>query len=409
MRQRQEIQEVSRQMTGSLRVPGFRFAGAACGIKESGKKDLAVLFSERPAVAAALFTTNQIKSPAVVCGMERMRKSRLQAVVVNSGNANACTGTGGLEDAEAMCADAGARLGVSKEYVLPSSTGIIGVRLPMTKIRSGIEAAVARLSADGLKDAAEAIMTTDVVPKIVYDQCRIGGRVVTVAGVAKGAGMLAPNMATMLAYVFTDAVISPTVLKPMLRRGAQESFHAITVDGDRSTNDTLLCMANGLAGNAPIQRGTAAEKAFERILSKSMKELALKLVEDAEGATKLVEVRVEGARTVNDARRVAFAVANSMLVKTAFFGEDPNIGRIMVVVGSAGAPVEPGAVEVAFDRVKVVRRGVATGTREKEAALVMRQRSFCVRIFLGTGRAAASVWTCDLSHEYVRINSEYRT
>jgi glutamate N-acetyltransferase / amino-acid N-acetyltransferase len=195
----------------------------------------------------------------------------------------------------------------------------------------------------------------------------------------------------------------------MLRRAADQSFHAITVDGDRSTNDTLLCMANGLAGNPRITRGTAVEKAFERLLTNLMKDLSLRLVEGAEGATKLVEIRVERARTVSDARRVAFAVANSSLVKTAFFGEDPNIGRIMVVIGGAGVPVEPNAIEVAFDRINVVRRGVAMGTREKDAALVMRQRSFRVRIALGTGRQAVSVWTCDLSHEYVRINSEYRT
>lgn len=396
-------------MTGTARVPGFRFAGVSCGIKESGKKDLAVLFSEKPAAAAAMFTTNRIKSPSVLCGMARMKRRRLQAVVVNSGNANACTGAGGLEDAEAMCAEAGARLGVSKELVLPSSTGIIGIRLPMAKIKAGIDAAVANLARDGLRDAAEAIMTTDKVPKIASGQCRIGRRTITVAAIAKGAGMIAPNMATMLCYVLTDAAISPAVLRPILRRGAEQSFHAITVDGDRSTNDTLLCMANGVAENPPILRGTSAEKTFERMLAGLMKELALKLLEDAEGATKLVEVRVERARTVNEAQRVAFAVANSALVKTAFFGQDPNIGRILVALGGAGVPVEPDAIEVAFDGVKVVRRGVAVGTREEEAAAVMRQRSFCVRISLGMGRAGISVWTCDLGHEYVRINSAYRT
>jgi len=393
----------------SFQVPGFQFAGVACGIKESGNKDLAVIFSEQPAVAAALFTTNQIKSPAVLCGMERMKKSRLQAVVVNSGNANACTGPGGFKDAEAMCAEVGLRLDVQKDRVLPSSTGIIGMRLPMDKVRAGIAEATAQLSPEALGDAAEAIMTTDRVPKIAHAQCRIGGRRVTIAGIAKGAGMIAPNMATMLAYVFSDAAISAPVLKPMLRRAADQSFNAITVDGDCSTNDTVLCLANGLARNPSIRRGTADAAVFERTLTKLMKGLALGLLEDAEGATKLVEIRVEGARTVRDARRVAFAVANSSLVKTAFFGEDPNIGRIMVVIGGAGVRVAPDAVEVAFDRVKVVRRGVAVGTREQDAAAVMKQRSFRVRIGLGIGRAAASVWTCDLSHEYVRINSEYRT
>lgn len=367
------------------------------------------MFSEQPAVAAALFTTNQIKSAAVLCGMEHMKKSLLRAVVVNSGNANACTGVGGAQDAGAMCAEVGRGLNIPKGNVLPSSTGIIGLRLPMQKVQQGIRDAVARLSADALQDAAEAIMTTDTVPKVASSRCRIDGRIVSMAGIAKGAGMIAPNMATMLAYVFTDAAISSNTLKPILRRAADESFHAITVDGDQSTNDTVLCMANGVAGNPRITRGTAGARAFEGTLTKLMKDLALGLVHDAEGATKLVEVRVEGARTVKDARRVAFAVANSILVKTAFFGEDPNVGRIMVALGGAGVPVDPNSIEVAFDRVKVVRRGVAVGTREQDAAAIMQQPSFRIRIALGTGRAAASVWTSDLSHDYVRINSEYRT
>ena len=400
-----------RQVKPPSGVPGFRFAGLACGIKESGRKDLALIVSERPAAAAAVFTKNRIKSPTVVSGRERVARGLIQAVVANSGNANACTGPGGLRDSEAMCAEAARNLGIDARHVLPSSTGIIGVPLPMDKIARGIAAAAAALSLspDRLQDAAEAIMTTDNAPKTAASQCRIGGRTVHVAGIAKGAGMIAPNMATMLCYVLTDADVAPAALRPMLRRAADETFHAITVDGDTSTNDTLLVLANGAAGNARITRGGAGEEVLERALTRVMKDLALKIVADSEGAKKVVEIRVDGARTVAEARKVAFTVANSKLVKTAFFGEDPNVGRFMMAIGNAGVPVVEETIDVALGSVKVVRRGLAVGTREAAAAKVMQRPSFTVRISLGMGSARTSVWTSDLGHEYVRINSDYRT
>ena len=398
-----------RQVKSLPRVPGFRFAGVACGVKESGRKDLALIVSERPATAAALFTRNRVRSPSIVSGRRRVARGRIRAVVVNSGNANACTGRRGFRDAEAVCEEAARLLGVPASQVLPSSTGIIGAPLPLEKVKSGIAAAAPALSPDGLGDAAEAILTTDDGPKGAAARCRIGGRAVRVAGLAKGAGMIAPNMATMLCYVLTDAAVAAASLRPMLRRAADGSFHAITVDGDTSTNDTLLCMANGLAGNPEVTPGSADEETLERALTRVMKELALKVVADGEGATKLVEVRVDGARTAVHARKVAFAVANSQLVKTAFFGEDPNVGRFMMAVGNAGAPVVEDAVDVALGGVKVVRRGVAVGAREDAAARVMQRPSFTVRISLGLGDARASVWTSDLGHEYVRINSDYRT
>lgn len=398
-----------RQVKSQPRVPGFRFAGVACGVKESGRKDLALIVSERPATAAALFTRNRIRSPSIVSGRRRMARGRIRAVVVNSGNANACTGRRGFRDAEAVCEEAARLLGVPASQVLPSSTGIIGAPLPLEKVKSGIAAAAPALSPDGLGDAAEAILTTDNGPKVAAARCRIGGRAVRVAGLAKGAGMIAPNMATMLCYVLTDAAVAAASLRPMLRRAADGSFHAITVDGDTSTNDTLLCMANGLAGNPEVTPGSADEETLERALTRVMKELALKVVADGEGATKLVEVRVDGARTAAHARKVAFAVASSQLVKTAFFGEDPNVGRIMMAVGNAGAPVAEEAVDVSLGSVKVVRRGVAVGAREDAAARVMQRPSFTVRISLDLGDARASVWTSDLGHEYVRINSDYRT
>ncbi len=390
-------------------VPGFRFAGLACGIKESGRKDLALIVSERPATAAAIFTRNRIKSPTVVSGRTRVARGRLQAVVANSANANACTGPGGLRDSEAMCAETARHLGMDARHVLPSSTGIIGVPLPMEKIARGIAGAAAALSPDALQDAAEAIMTTDNGPKTAAASCRIGGRTVHVAGIAKGAGMIAPNMATMLCYVLTDADVAPAALRPMLRRAADETFHAITVDGDTSTNDTVLCLANGVAGNPRITRGGEGEDVLERALTRVMKDLALKVVADGEGTKKLVEVRVDGARTVIEARKVAFTVANSKLVKTAFFGEDPNVGRFMMAVGNAGVPVVEETIDITLGGVRVVRRGVAVGTRETAAAKVMQRPSFVVRISLGMGEARTSVWTSDLGHEYVRINSDYRT
>ena len=398
-----------RQVKPPRGVPGFRFAGVACGIKESGRKDLALIVSECPAAAAAVFTRNRIKSPSVAAGAQNVRRGRLQAVVVNSGNANACTGPGGLRDAEAMCAETAGHVGIDARQVLPSSTGIIGVRLPMDKIRRGIVAAAAALSPDAFQDAAQAIMTTDNGPKTAAASCRIGGRTVHVAGIAKGAGMIAPNMATMLCYVLTDAAVAPAALRPMLRRAADGTFHAITVDGDTSTNDTVLCLANGVAGNPRITRGGEGEDVLERALTRVMKELALKVVADGEGTTKLVEIRVDGARTVAEARKVAFTVANSKLVKTAFFGQDPNIGRFMMAIGNAGVPVVEETIDVALGSVKVVRRGLAVGTRESAAAKVMQRPSFTVRISLGMGEARTSVWTSDLGHEYVRINSDYRT
>ena len=398
-----------RQVKSPPSVPGFRFAGVACGVKESNRKDLALIVSERPAAAAALFTKNRIKSPTVVSGRKRVARGPIQAVVANSGNANACTGPGGLRDSEAMCAETARCLGIDAQRVLPSSTGIIGVPLPMDKIKRGIAVAAAALSPDRLQDALEAIMTTDNGPKTAASRCRIGGRTVHVAGMAKGAGMIAPNMATMLCYVLTDADVAPAALRPMMRRAADRTFHAITVDGDTSTNDTLLCLANGVAGNPRITRGGAGEELLERALTRVMKELALKIVADGEGAKKVVEIRVDGARTVGEARKVAFTVADSKLVKTAFFGEDPNVGRLMMAVGNAGVPVVEETVDIALGGVRVVRRGVAVGTREAAAAKVMQRPSFAVRISLGMGAARTSVWTSDLGHEYVRINSDYRT
>jgi glutamate N-acetyltransferase/amino-acid N-acetyltransferase len=390
-------------------VPGFKFAGIACGIKKSKKKDLALIFSEHPATAAILFTTNRVKAAPVVVGSKRMKRGRLQAVVVNSGNANACTGARGIRDADAMCKEVGHRLRIDSKLVIPSSTGLIGVPLPMVRIKQGIAKAVSVLSPHSFAHAAAAILTTDRFAKIAATSCLLKGRRVVIAGMAKGAGMIAPNMATMLAYILTDAEVEPGALNAILRRSAEETFNRITVDGDMSTNDTVLFLANGVAGNSPVKQGSTEEGVLRQAAQRIMKELALKLVEDGEGTTKVVEIRVEGSRSLTEAKKVALAVANSKLVKTAFFGADPNFGRIMAAVGYAGVPLKPERVDVSFDRVKVVRKGVGINSKDQAASRVLRRTTFSVRIHLHQGKESVSVWTSDLGHQYIRINSAYRT
>ncbi|HWO40262.1 MAG TPA: bifunctional glutamate N-acetyltransferase/amino-acid acetyltransferase ArgJ [Candidatus Eisenbacteria bacterium] len=392
-----------------MKVPGFRFSGVASGVKKSRRKDLALIVSDRPAAAAALFTTNRVKAAPVLVGMRQIKRGMLQAIVANSGNANACTGARGLRHAETMCRETAACLGIPADLVLPSSTGVIGVPLPIDKIRGGIRQAVAALSEERFLDAAEAIMTTDRFVKTGRAECRVRGRRITIGGMAKGAGMIAPNVATMLAYVMTDAAVEPECLRAILREGADQIFNCVTVDGDMSTNDTVVLIANGAAGNAPIRSGTDEAVTLGRAVHAVMQALALQLVRDGEGATKVVEIRVEQARSRAEARRIAFAVANSQLVKTAFFGADPNFGRIMAAVGRAGIRLAPNAIDVSFNRVKVVKRGVGIPARERPAARVLRRSSFRVLIQLRQGKQSASVWTSDLSHEYVRINSAYRT
>ena len=390
-------------------VPGFKFAGVACGIKKSKRKDLALIVSDRPAVAAALFTSSRVKAAPVIVGMRRIRGGRLQAVVINSGNANACTGAPGLRDAEVMCRETGVSLGINPELVLPSSTGIIGVRLPLANIRRGIQRAASRLSRAGFMQAAEAILTTDRFVKTATARCVLGKKSVQVVGMAKGAGMIAPQLATMLAYVFTDAAIELNCLRSILRSGADQTFNCVTVDGDMSTNDTIVLMGNGFAGNARVRSGSRDAAVLDHAVFEVMKKLALKLVEDGEGATKIVEIRVKGASSLTAAKKVGFSVAQSQLVKTAFFGEDPNFGRIMAAIGYAGVPVNPEKIDVSFNGVTVVRHGVGMALKERAAARILGRSSFRVEIRLGQGKKAASVWTSDLSHDYVRINSAYRT
>lgn len=396
--------------TGLAAVQGVTAAGVACGLKKTGKPDLALVVADRPAAVAATFTTNRVQAAPVLLSRRHLKGGRFAAIVLNSGNANACTGARGLRDAEATAAEVARALGCPAGQVFVASTGVIGKPLDMTKIRAGIRAAAGRLSRPGSRAAAQAILTTDTFAKEAGVAFRQGGRQVTVAGFAKGAGMIAPRMATMLAVVATDAALSSRLLGQALRAAVKESFNCVTVDGDTSTNDTVLCFATGLAGAPAITAGTPAFRAFQVALTTTCVTLARMIARDGEGATKLCAVQLGGARSAAEAERAARTVAESPLVKTTLFGEDINWGRIMAALGRSGARFDPEAVDIAVDGVAVVRSGLGLGSAaEARANRRLARREFTLRIDLHAGRAAAHVWTTDLSEAYVRINAGYRT
>ena len=391
-------------------VEGIRAAGLFAGIKPATAPDLALIVSDRPAVAAALFTRNHFQAPPLILTRRHLRRGRLQAIVVNSGNANACTGARGLTDAQTLTHDAARLLGIPAESVAIASTGVIGVPLPMGKMRGALPALVNRLSTAGSRQAARAIMTTDTTVKEVALQGRVDGRTVRLGGIAKGSGMIHPQMATMLAFLTTDTVIGAPLLRRALAEAADASFHAITIDGDTSTNDLVLCLATGGAGHRPLRAGSAAYGQFRALLTEGCRRLARLMIQDAEGATKILQLIVTGASTPTQARQVAQAVARSLLVKTAFYGQDPNWGRIMAAIGASGAAVRQERVSIAFGPATMVRRGVSAGSAaEAKGAAVLRQREIPVRIHLGNGRASTTLWTCDLTDAYIRINAHYRS
>ncbi|MCG0238605.1 MAG: bifunctional glutamate N-acetyltransferase/amino-acid acetyltransferase ArgJ [Firmicutes bacterium] len=398
---------------GGVTAPrGFLAAGVSADVKGRGgtKKDVALLFSQVPAAAAGVFTRNRVQAAPVILSRERVARGRLQAVVVNSGNANACTGEQGLRDAEAMAAIAAEALGIAPELVAVASTGVIGVPLPMDRIAAGIRAAAAALSPEGNADAAQAILTTDTFPKEWAVQAELsGGRTVTLGGMAKGSGMIHPNMATMLAFVTTDAPVAPADLQAALRAAVDRSFNMITVDGDTSTNDMVLALANGLAGGDPIAPGTDDWAAFAAALEKLLVYLARAIARDGEGATKLLEVVVTGAADLEDARRAARAVAGSNLVKAAVFGCDPNWGRVLAALGYSGATFDPARVNLWLGSVQVMAGGAPVPFDEAAARQVLAQPEVTIRADLGAGEATATAWGCDLSYDYVRINADYRT
>jgi len=395
--------------SGAVTYPeGFLAAGVCAGIKERGE-DVALIFSERPASAAGVFTTNVVQAAPVIISRARIPRGTGRAIVVNSGNANACTGEQGLRDARAMAAEAARLLGISEDDVLAASTGIIGRRLPMDKVSAGISQAVRSLSRDGGASAARAIMTTDTRPKEASAEVSVGGSKVGIGGMAKGAGMICPNLATMLAFITTDAAVSPEMLQACLLRSAEVSFNCLTIDGDSSTNDTAIILANGAAGNSAIDSEGPGLSAFQEALDAVTAFLAKQIARDGEGATKLIEVTVKGARSFEDARRIAKAVANSPLVKTAMFGCDPNWGRVLAAAGSAGVRFDPKAVNLLLGPTPLLRRGEPVDFREDEARELLRKPEVNVLLEIGAGPASATVWTCDFSYDYVRINAEYHT
>lgn len=387
---------------------GFRASGIAAGIKKQVKPDLGLIVSDAPAAAAGVFTKNRVKAAPVLIDMERIASGKARAILVNSGCANCCTGQQGLADALATARSVANALGIDENEVLLASTGVIGQPLPVEKMIFAIPALVEGLSEDGFPRLAEAMMTTDTVPKCVVRKANIGGKPVSVTGVAKGAGMIQPNMATLLCFLATDAATSPATLKTVLKRATDASFNRITIDGDTSTNDTAIILANGASGVSIDE--PAKESAFQDLVTDVMVELAKMLVKDGEGATKLVQIRVCGANTEGDARRMADTIANSALVKTAIFGEDANWGRILAAAGRSGVDFDPDRIEIRFDDVTIFSEGSGRGADVEDAVTrVMKQPEFCIGIDLHAGEAFYSMWTCDFSVDYVRINADYRS
>jgi len=392
---------------GNAATPkGFRSSGIHCGVKRE-RPDLALLVSDVPASAAGVFTTNKVQAAPVRYTRRAVAAGRAQAIVVNSGNANACTGEAGLEDAAEMARLTGGALGLDAALVLVASTGVIGVPLPMEAIRRGIPRAAAALEPDGTA-AAEAIRTTDKFPKTAAVRLEIGGVEVTIGGMAKGAGMIHPNLATTLCFLTTDAALPPAVLRGALQRAVAESFNSITVDGDTSTNDTVLLLANGRAGGAPITNGEAFSR-FTAGLTLVASELAKMVVSDGEGATKLVEIRVDGALSDAEAHQAAMTVANSLLVKTALHGGEPNWGRILAALGRSGVEMAEETTDVFFGDLAIVRGGLGVPGVWDAAAAALEGKEVTIGIRLGVGTGAAHAWTSDLSEEYVRINGSYTT
>lgn len=395
---------------GVTAAAGFRAAGVEAGIKAPGRPDVALLAADRPAAAAALYTTNRVAAAPVRLDRERTRSGRAQAVLVNSGCANACTGEGGMRDAEASAALVAEALGIDPSLALVCSTGVIGTRLPMGRLGAGIRKAAAALSREGGGDAARAILTTDTVDKQFAVRLDIGGAEVRIGGMCKGSGMIEPNMATMLAFLTTDADVGAEALDAALRAAADASFNKIVVDGDRSTNDTVIALASGAAGGGALGPGHPQWGDFTGALARVCGELARKMVMDGEGATKFVTVRVRGARSDADAAKVARAVAKSPLVKTSWFGLDPNWGRVIAAAGYSGAEVDERAAQIFYDGQWAYDRGRVPDAARLEALRgVMRKRAFDVTVDLHLGAGEETLYTCDLSHGYVTINAEYTT
>lgn len=388
--------------------PGFLTGAVAAGLKKDGALDVGLIYSEVPAAAAAVFTRNKVQAAPVVLDRQRVQDGRAQALIVNSGNANCCTGPLGMQHAVTMGALTAKALDLDEELVLVSSTGVIGEPLPVGKIEAAIPVLKKEIRSDGVMDFARAIMTTDTEPKAVSRRVATASGDFTITGVAKGAGMIRPDMATMLCYVMTDAAVPAEVLREFLVDASDRSFNRISIDGDTSTNDTVLVLANGCSG---VQIEDPTHRAlFQQALIDVMRVLAKWLVKDGEGATKLVDINVKGAASDADAFRIADAVAHSNLVKTALFGEDANWGRIIAAAGRAGVPMEPERVDIYMGKIQMVANGMGCGPdAEMDATRVLKQDEFAITIDLKMGSGRAELITCDFSVDYVKINADYRT
>ena len=394
---------------------GFQAAGVYVGVKSSNqeKKDVALIYSEKPCNMAAMFTTNVVKAAPVQYDMKILAKGVAQAIFVNSGNANACTGQQGLDDVATIVTKVGQRLGIASDLVLMSSTGVIGQNLPMERLLAGVDLVSEQLDAEGGHSAAEAILTTDLHTKEMALTIDLDGINVTLGGIAKGSGMICPHMATMLSFITTDAVISQKTLQQALDEAVAGSFNQISVDGDMSTNDTVIMLANGLAGNAEIMPNSKNYALFVSALSRIAVYLAKKIARDGEGATHLLEARVEGAKTLADARKIAKSVVSSNLVKAAIFGKDANWGRIICAAGYSGVDFDATKVNITLEsysgKLLVAENGGGLRFDENYAAKILQEEEVAVVITLQEGNATAQAWGCDLSYDYVKINADYRT
>jgi len=395
--------------SGVTAAAGFMAGAAMAAIKKADKRDVTVIYSTVPASAAGVFTLNKVKAAPVLLSIGRLASGKAQAVVVNSGNANACNGEQGMKDALAMAAEAAAVLNIPEEMVLVASTGVIGKKMPMDKVLPGVREAAGVVSPAGGSLAAQAIMTTDTYPKETQVRLQLGGKTVTIGGMAKGSGMIHPNMATLLGFITTDAAISGACLKQALRYAVERSFNMITVDGDTSTNDMVVIMANGMAGNEMIKDESEDFRSFREALAQVCDKLAIDIARDGEGATKLIEVEVRNAGTEGDARLAARAVAGSSLVKAAIFGNDANWGRVICAAGYSGADFDPARVDIFLGDVQVAKDGGSLEFSEELALEALKGGTVKIMLDFKSGPFAATAWGCDLSYDYVKINADYRT
>ena len=391
-----------------IKVPGFLGCGMSSGIKKNGKKDLGLIFSKVPAKVSGVFTTNIVKAAPVILGIERVKSGRCQAIVINSGNANVGTGKRGLQDADLTAKLVAKELKIDESLVIPSSTGVIGVYLDMEKIKGAIPNLVSELREDGLLDTAEAIMTTDKFPKYTEAQIRIDGKTGTICAIGKGAGMIAPNMATMLCFILTDINVDRKAQKNALKNAVDISFNRIIVDGDMSTNDTVLMLSNSTLENSPIKVGDKNYRKLEKAITEITTEVAEMIVRDGEGATKVVRIIVKGTKNRKDAEKISRTIGSSLLVKTALYGEDANWGRVLAAAGRAGVKFDPSKVDLYFGDYKIVKNG-AEIMDENKVNHILKNPSFTITLDLKSGKSSYFVIASDITMDYLKLNAQYRT